>query len=317
MLKINNITRRYGGFLAIDSVSFMVDTGEVIGLLGQNGAGKSTILKIISGCLQPDSGSVSLDDIELLEDKDHFQRQIGYLPENLPLYQDLTVGQYLDFACSLKGVLGNCKKIELKRILKAVDISSKVNSVIATLSRGYKQRVALAQAIIGSPRLLLLDEPTNGLDPEQTLLIRELINDLSKVSTILLSTHIMQEVDASCSRVLMVNKGNLVFDKDILSIKETNTVLVESNISESEMALLVDGNEITGISLNKSKKLTDFSINTYSIKIGKNIDISSKIASFILGKGCYLYSLKPFRASLESLFNKLISTDIHKEYDLD
>ena len=190
MLKVEQLSRRYGDFLAVDNVSFSIQRGEICGLLGHNGAGKTTIMKMLSGFLEPDTGVITVDGLDLAEDKLQVQRGLGYLPENLPLYPELTVVDYLDYAAELKGLTGAQKTAEIRRVVVATDIAERLTATVNTLSRGYKQRAGVAQALLGSPSLLILDEPTNGLDPEQTAHMRELIRDIAREATVILSTHI-------------------------------------------------------------------------------------------------------------------------------
>ena len=180
MLDVTQLTRSYGQFKAVDNVNFSIGKGEIVGLLGHNGAGKTTIMKMISGYLEPNNGDVVVDGLSIHSDAEKIQRELGYLPESLPVYPEMIVADYLDYAADLKGLQGEAKINEVRRVIKATDIASKLLSPIATLSRGFKQRVGVAQAILGQPKLLILDEPTNGLDPEQTQLMRALIKDIAK-----------------------------------------------------------------------------------------------------------------------------------------
>ena len=233
MLNVSQLRRCYSDFVAADNVSFSVNKGDIVGLLGHNGAGKTTIMKMLSGYLEPDNGSVSVDGIDLGTEPKQVQKHLGYLPENLPVYPEMTVADYLDYAADLKG-LGEAKTAEIKRVVRATDIGNKLLAPIATLSRGYKQRVGVAQAILGKPKLLILDEPTNGLDPEQTQLMRELIREIAQEATVILSTHIMQEVDALCNRVLILRAGQLVVDSTLDDLRQSNHLLVSTSMSMEE-----------------------------------------------------------------------------------
>lgn len=212
MLEVHALSRRYDDYVAVKPLSFRIQSGEIVGLLGHNGAGKTTLMKMLSGYLEPHSGTVRLDQIDLANTPKLLQRQLGYLPENLPVYQDMLVADYLDYAANLKGLQGAAKTAEIKRVLQATDTASKALQKISTLSRGFKQRVGVAQALLGRPRLLILDEPTNGLDPSQTQQMRQLIKEIARDATVILSTHIMQEVTALCDRVLLLTQGELVLD---------------------------------------------------------------------------------------------------------
>ena len=197
MLEVEQLTRLYGNFKAVDNVSFKINKGEIVGLLGHNGAGKTTIMKMLSGFIEANQGSIEIDGADIQKDLKQAQQSLGYLPENLPIYPEMIVADYLDYASEMKGLTGDAKIAEIKRVIQATDIVPKLLMPISTLSRGYKQRVGVAQAILGKPRLLILDEPTNGLDPTQTQLIRALIRNLAKDATVILSTHILSLIHIS------------------------------------------------------------------------------------------------------------------------
>lgn len=235
MLQVSHLTRRYGAMLAVNNVSFTIKPGEIVGLLGHNGAGKTTIMKMLTGYLDADSGSICLNGVDMAVDRAAIQAQIGYLPESLPLYPDMTVADYLDYAATLKGLTGKAKTDAIRYAIAATDIAGKLLAPIATLSRGFKQRVGVAQAILTRPKLLILDEPTNGLDPAQTEAMRNLIRELAKDATVILSTHIMQEVDALCSQVLMLRAGELVLDSSLSALRQSNSLQLHSDIRLSAL----------------------------------------------------------------------------------
>jgi len=226
MLEITRLTRFYGDFKAVDEVNFKIDHGEIVGLLGHNGAGKTTIMKMLSGYLEPNDGSITIDNIDLQINPKKAQREIGYLPENLPIYPEMTVADYLDYVGDIKGLTEEDKVQEIRRVIRETALVDKLLSPISTLSRGYKQRVGVAQAILGKPRILILDEPTNGLDPTQTEQMRKLIKALASKATVILSTHIMQEVDAICDRALIVRHGRLAVDAGLEELRQSNTLLL-------------------------------------------------------------------------------------------
>lgn len=213
MLEAVNLSRRYGDFTAVDDVSFSIQAGEIVGLLGHNGAGKTTIMKMLTGFLEPSSGKVSIAGEQVEANPLAAQRQLGYLPEALPVYPEMTVMQYLDYAAGMRGVPQQQRPAALARAVAATELGERATSTIATLSRGFRQRVGVAQAIVHKPQYLILDEPTNGLDPAQTQQMRTLIRSLASEATVILSTHIMQEVDALCSRAIMLRGGQLVLDE--------------------------------------------------------------------------------------------------------
>lgn len=208
---INNLSKNYGNQKALDAVSFSIQSGEVVGLLGPNGAGKSTLMKSITGAIVPDSGEIKINEFSVFNQPVQTKKLIGFLPENNPLYHEMYVREYLKFVTDLR----NEKKERIEEVIKKVGLTSESHKKIGQLSKGYKQRVGLAQAILSNPEILILDEPTNGLDPNQILEIREVIREIGKQKTVILSTHIMQEVEALCSRVILLNKGKIVSDSPI------------------------------------------------------------------------------------------------------
>ncbi|MDL2229839.1 ABC transporter ATP-binding protein [Treponema sp. OttesenSCG-928-L16] len=212
MIEVTNLVRRYGPHIAVDHASFKIEKGETVGFLGPNGAGKSTTMNILTGYLSSTEGSVTVDGQDILEYPTEIKRKIGYLPENPPLYLDMTVSEYLTFVGEIKGIPKKEKKERMDRVMETVGVQDVSKRLIKNLSKGYKQRVGLAQALIGDPQVLIMDEPTAGLDPKQILEIRDLINELGKDHTIILSSHILPEVSAVCKRILIINQGKIVAD---------------------------------------------------------------------------------------------------------
>ena len=212
MIEVTNLVRRYGPHIAVDHANFRIEKGEIVGFLGPNGAGKSTTMNILTGYLSATEGTVTVDGQDILEYPTEIKRKIGYLPENPPLYQDMTVREFLSFAAEIKGIPAREKKDKMNSIMETVGVQDVSKRLIKNLSKGYKQRVGLAQAMIGDPKALILDEPTAGLDPKQILEIRDLITELGKDRTIILSSHILPEVSAVCHRVLIISKGRIVAD---------------------------------------------------------------------------------------------------------
>lgn len=223
-ININQLTKKYGAQTALNNVSFSIKSGEVVGLLGPNGAGKSTLMKCITHAILPDSGEVEINGISVLKNPIKTQALIGFLPENNPLYYEMYVREYLGFVAEIRGV----NKSKIEETINRIGLTPESHKKIGQLSKGYKQRVGLAQAIISSPEILILDEPTNGLDPNQILEVREVIREIGKDKTVILSTHIMQEVEALCSRVILLNKGNIVFDSPIEDFKGQYNSLEEA-----------------------------------------------------------------------------------------
>ncbi|QTV06853.1 ABC transporter ATP-binding protein [Faecalibacter bovis] len=212
---IKDLTKKYGNQLALNKVSFSIEQGEVVGLLGPNGAGKSTLMKSITNAIIPDCGDILVNNSSVNTNPIETKSQIGFLQENNPLYMDMYVKEYLEFVMNIRGE----KKQRVAEVIAEVGLNPEQHKKINQLSKGYKQRVGLAQAILSKPQILILDEPTNGLDPNQIIEIRELIREIGKNTTIILSTHIMQEVEALCSRVILLNKGEIVADQPIEDFK--------------------------------------------------------------------------------------------------
>ena len=305
MLDVNSLKRTYGDFVAVDGVTFSIGKGEIVGLLGHNGAGKTTIMKMLSGYLEPSGGQIKMDGVDLAQHLKKLQQKIGYLPESLPVYPEMTVADYLDYAASLKGLQGGQKQAEIKRVLHATAIGEKLLAPIATLSRGYKQRVGVAQAILGKPGLLILDEPTNGLDPTQTLQMRELIRDIAKEATVILSTHIMQEVDALCDRVLMVRGGRLVIDARLDSLRQSRYLqLATSPLSEDAVSTLT---HIPGVQTLEPQTGNNARA-IYRVTRSEEVDldvVSAALAKAVIAAGADLYQLNAEVRDLESLFREV------------
>lgn len=307
MLTVSKLKRAYGDFIAADAVDFSIAKGEIVGLLGHNGAGKTTVMKMLSGYLEPSAGQIFFEGKLLAEHLKTLQQKIGYLPESLPIYPELSVAEYLDYAAELKGLRGHEKQLEVKRVVNATDIGAKLLATIATLSRGYKQRVGVAQALLGKPRLLILDEPTNGLDPQQTLQMRELIRTIAKDATVILSTHIMQEVDALCDRVLMMRSGHLVLDEKLTDLRISRSLLLTSNLATDTLQTTLG--VITGV---KAIDLLDSQQGETRTRVhlgeaGDVKAISAAIAKALIDTNVELYQLQPETRDLESLFREVNS----------
>ncbi len=241
MIEVKNLTKRYRDRAAIDNLTFEVKEGEILGFLGPNGAGKSTTMKILTGFLPATSGAAKVAGFDVFEHPLEVKRRIGYLPENPPVYQDMTVAAYLKFCTEIKGIPSKARKSEVERVAAATRVTDVMDRVIANLSKGYKQRVGISQALVGSPPVLILDEPTVGLDPVQIREVRELINNLatSGKHTIILSTHILPEVTASCRKVLVINQGRLV-DFDTLEALHAKYALGKQASLEEIYLKLID-----------------------------------------------------------------------------
>lgn len=304
MLHVSSLTRRYGTFVAVSNVSFDIAKGEIVGLLGHNGAGKTTIMKMLSGYLEPDAGNVTINDLSLDENPKAIQAQLGYLPENLPVYPEMSVADYLDYAAHMKGIEGEEKAAEIKRVVVATDIAEKLLEPIYTLSRGFKQRVGVAQAILGKPQLLILDEPTNGLDPTQTEHMRALIKEIAKDATVILSTHIMQEVDAICDRVLIVNRGQLAVDEKLEALRKSNHINLSCSLDESSIKQALNNINANDIVLTSDEN----NIYTYQVLLTEEQDpnpLCASMANSVVSANGSLYQLAIQKRDLESLFKEV------------
>ena len=301
MLSVKNISRSYGEFVAVDDVSFSIGSGEIVGLLGHNGAGKTTIMKMISGYLEPDNGEITVNERLLSSNLKLVQADIGYLPENLPVYAEMTVVDYLDYAADLKRLPRRDKTSEIQRVVRETDLTEKLLQPIATLSRGYKQRTGVAQAILGRPRLLILDEPTNGLDPSQTDQMRQLLRSIAESATVILSTHIMQEVEALCDRVLIMSGGKMVVDENLQALRSSNRIRVQAIHASGGIEKLIQPVD----DVQEVKALPE---NTYLITLEDSADqqqVSATIAHRLVSEGAQLFSLVQQQRDIESLFREV------------
>jgi ABC-2 type transport system ATP-binding protein len=228
MITVKNLTKKFDSFKAVDDISFSVEKGEIVGLLGPNGAGKTTTMRMLTGFLSADAGSIKIDEIDIEKDPVTAQERIGYLPENNPLYKNMQVAEFLELASQLHQIKEADKKEALDFVVKAVGIEKVYYRLIGELSKGYKQRVGIAAALIHRPEIIILDEPTEGLDPNQRAEIRQLIKDLSKEHTIIMSTHVMQEASVVCNRMLIINKGKIIADgrpEDLAKLSRKEMIL--------------------------------------------------------------------------------------------
>ncbi|MCZ6830780.1 MAG: ATP-binding cassette domain-containing protein [Gammaproteobacteria bacterium] len=302
MIKINKVSRRYGDCLAVNAVSCDISSGEIVGLLGHNGAGKTTIMKMLSGYLEPSAGAIEIAGIDLAEEPRAVQKILGYLPENSPLYPDMSVADYLDYAAILKGLEGQALRDSVRRAIRDTELYGQLLHPIATLSRGYKQRVGVAQAILGSPKVLILDEPTNGLDPNQTQHMRDLICALSQTATVILSTHIMQEVDAICDRALILHNGRLALDENLSDLRAAGQLILKTNLAQDSVEKLLPAIATISTSSQEAGK------HEYRLTLAKGSEADSAaaaVAAAVLGARGELYQLHTEIRDLESVFREV------------
>lgn len=306
MIEVTGLSKRYGSFLAVKDVSFSIKKGEIIGFLGPNGAGKSTIMNILTGYLSLTRGKVEIDGFDITEYPEDAKRRIGYLPELPPLYVDMTVREYLNFIYDLKKVKFP-KKPHIDEILKLVKIDNVQNRLIKNLSKGYRQRVGFAQALIGNPDVLILDEPTVGLDPQQIIEIRSLIARLGRNHTIILSSHILSEIQEVCKRIIIINRGELIADDtaENLSNKLSNDFSLIARIVGGEQDMLEALRSIKGVRSVVSLGKAEEGAFDFRIEPEDGADIRAEVFKRVVSRGKTLLSLTSNKMSLEQIFLKL------------
>lgn len=314
MIEVKNLSKSYGSKKAVDNISFKVNESEILGFLGPNGAGKSTTMNILTGYLSSTQGEARINGIDILSDPIAAKKNIGYLPEHPPLYTDMTVWEYLDFVYSLK----KCKlpkKSHLEEICTLVKISDVSHRLIKNLSKGYQQRVGLAQALVGNPSVLILDEPIVGLDPNQIIEIRTLIKKLGKNHTIILSSHILPEVQAVCDRIVVINKGRIAADDSAenlasnLSADHKLSVRIEGPVREVKKILeaIPDMKKVIVV-----KEMAD-NITEYSIESKENTDIRKEMFNRLASRKYPILLLKSAELTLEEIFIKLTNAEFYGE----
>jgi len=307
-IKVSNLTKYYGNVLAVDDITFEVSKGEILGFLGPNGAGKSTTMKIITTFLPPTTGSVSVDGLDVENDSIDVRRKLGYLPELNPLYQDMDVVEYLDYVAALDGVpKANIKK-RREEMIRVCGLESMRDKNIGELSKGFKQRVGLAQAMINDPEVLILDEPTSGLDPNQIIEIRNLIKKLGREKTVILSTHILSEVQATCNRVIIINKGKIVADGTPETLRKQSkgqsivTLEVKNNCDKNTLAgALRDIRQVNKVEFSKDTG-DSYIFNIYG---EKGEDLREVISTKVNQQKALLLSMQAKHSSLEDVFREL------------
>ncbi|AEF16553.1 MULTISPECIES: ABC transporter ATP-binding protein [Thermoanaerobacterium] len=311
MIEVNNVTKVYGNRKAVDNISFSVDSGEIVGFLGPNGAGKSSTMKMITGFMPPTSGTIKIAGYDIIEDSIKAKKHIGYLPEVPPLYLDMTVEAYLAFVCELKEVPNNKKKATVDKVIGEVGLADVRKRIIKNLSKGYKQRVGLAQAIVGDPDVLVLDEPTVGLDPKQIKEIRDIIKELGKKHTIILSTHILPEVSMICDRVIIINKGKIVAVDSTENLTDTigksKRYFLKVIGSVEKISTTLKG--INGIKSFKSK--ADSKENCIDVDVETDVDhdLRKEIFFSFANQSLPIIEFRPVNYSLEEVFLQLTTDE--------
>jgi ABC-2 type transport system ATP-binding protein len=300
MITIEHLTRRYGDFLAVDDVSFSIARGEVVGLLGPNGAGKTTIMKMLTGFLEPTSGSIRIEQLEIGPDLAAIQRRIGYLPENCPAWPEMTVIEFLEYQALLHDLPSVQRAHAVATAIRRTELRDKATEPIQTLSRGYRQRVGVAQAILHNPDIVILDEPTNGLDPTQILHMRALIRDLSRSATVIVSTHILQEVQAVCQRVLILRAGRMAVDARLDELQRDTRLLITLDRDEPVVRPILQA--VDGVA---AVKLLDAADGRYRYAVQADEAVAPALSAAAFRAGFALYGLSRERRTLETVFAQI------------
>jgi ABC-2 type transport system ATP-binding protein len=310
MIEIRNLVKYYGDILAVNNVTFTVNKGEILGFLGPNGAGKTTTMNILTGYLSATSGSVTINGFDILDDPQQAKKCIGYLPENPPIYLDMTVIEYLKFVSELKGVPPDQRIKQLSEIMKLVRITDVAGRLIKNLSKGYRQRVGIAQAMVGSPEVLVLDEPTIGLDPKQIIEIRNLIKELGKNHTIILSSHILPEVQAVCERVVIINKGIIVAEDtpEELSHKMAKTSKVQLSAEGPARDVVQKLRVLPGVKNAEAIIEKEGGITIFEIENDPDKDVRKQIFFEMARNGWPIIEMKSLDPTLEEIFLQVTST---------
>ena len=323
MVYVHNLTKRYGSLMAVENLSFQLEKGDVLGFLGPNGAGKTTTMRMITGYMPPTRGTVHIEGIDIIDDPIHAKKMIGYLPENPPLYNDMTVAEYLDFVADIKQVDSGEKRSSIFNIIEKCGLSNVskriighlskgyrqrvgiAQALIKNLSKGYRQRVGLAQALVGNPEILILDEPTIGLDPKQIIEMRDLIKSLSGERTVILSTHILPEVTMICSKVVIINEGKIVLEESLRKLSEDirNTQKLLLKVRQSSSGII---EKI--IALKDVSDIKPGSPGEYIIEPRAGADIREEVSGLVIENNWGLLELRPLAHTLEEIFLKVISS---------
>ena len=310
MIEVQHLTKRYGRVTAVDDVSFKVERGEIFGFLGPNGAGKTTTMRILTGFMPATEGKALVAGFDVFDQPIEAKRRTGYLPETPPLYPDMSVSEYLDFVAKVKGVSGAERRTRVRQVMERTRIADMAGRQCAKLSKGYRQRVGLAQAIIHNPDVLILDEPTAGLDPKQIIETRELIKGLAGDHTIILSTHILPEVSQTCQRVVIINKGRVVAvdtpDNLTARLRGSETMYVQVDAGGADAAVSLRG--IAGVTRLAEADRHDGVVG-YEVESEHGHDIRRDLARTVVTSGWGLLELKPIRMSLEDIFLSLTTEE--------
>jgi ABC-2 type transport system ATP-binding protein len=312
LIELKNITKYYGNFPAVTDISFKINRGEIVGLLGPNGAGKSTTMKMITGFMPPSSGELTIDGYDIVHESIEARKKIGYLPETVPLYTDMTVYSYIEYMGKLRGLNNKNIKSKADHVIEVCKLGDYKNSLISKLSKGFRQRVGIAQAIIHEPEVLILDEPTIGIDPNQVVETRQLIRNLSGEHTLVLSSHILPEVSSICERVLIINEGEIAASDTIenLSSLVAGKSKMEVDIIGSPESIKTKLEKIEGVrSIDLWVKKSSNEYTTFSIESDISVDIRAEVSKTIVENKWGLLRLESMGMSLEDIFLKITTSE--------
>ena len=308
MIEVKNVTKKYGKAVAVEDISFSINDGEIVGLLGPNGAGKSTTMNILTGYIEQTSGEVIIEGYNTLRKPRKAKKQIGYMPEGVPLYPELTVKEFVTYMAELKQVDRKVRKEKVEKVIEQTGLKDVENKLTRNLSRGYKQRVSMAGALVGEPKILILDEPTVGLDPKQITEIRSLIKELGKTHTIILSSHILSEVSQICNKVIIINKGKIIAidTPENLEDKVNNNNCIYVTVEDTENKISNIKDKIKDVKNIELVQENEDGTKQYLIEANKDIDLRKKIFSEFAKENITIFEMKKADTTLEDAFMKLI-----------
>lgn len=308
MIEVKNVTKKYGKAVAVDNISFTIDEGEIVGLLGPNGAGKSTTMNMLTGFIEQTEGEIIIDGYNMLKKPKKAKKEIGYMPEGVPLYMDLTVREFVNYMAEIKKVDRKIRKDKVQEIIGQTGLKDVQKKLIRNLSRGYKQRVSMAGALVGEPKILILDEPTVGLDPKQITEIRNLIKELGKTHTVILSSHILSEVSQICNKVIIINKGKIVAidTPENLEQKVSNKNCIYVTVEDPENKMESIKEKIKDIEKIELLSNNEDGTKQYMIESKENVDLRKVIFSEFAKENITIFEMKKADSTLEDAFMKLI-----------
>lgn len=308
VIEVKNVTKKYGKAIAVDDISFTIQEGEIVGLLGPNGAGKSTTMNMITGFIEQTQGDIIVDGYDMLKKPKKAKKEIGYMPEGVPLYTDLTVKEFVNYMAEIKQVDKKTRKEKIEKIIEQTGLKDVQKKLVKNLSRGYKQRVSMAGALVGNPKILILDEPTVGLDPKQITEIRNLIKELGKTHTVILSSHILSEVSQICNKVIIINKGKIVAidTPENLENKVTNNNSVYVTVEDPENKIKATTEKIKDIKNIKLVEENEDGTKQYIIEANGEVDLRKTIFAEFAKENITIFEMKKADSTLEDAFMKLI-----------